>query len=164
MCNVNIQLEIKETISDFLKHLRESIYKLGLDVILTDFFFSSSHLLYQCGLDYKRDCCKSAARRIRRSEIYANFGRFKKNPEFNSFHAVSWHLVIFINSMKSCVVIYQKSVVLQGFWEFIESRRKIRVCLFSLSCLLKSIVPWNVYIDTSASWYQYFSSAFFFSL
>lgn len=44
MCDVNIQLEIKGTISDFLKHLKESICKLGLDVILTDFFLP--HLTY----------------------------------------------------------------------------------------------------------------------
>lgn len=32
----------------------------------------------------------SAAGRIRRSEIHANFGHFKKRtPEFDSFHAVS---------------------------------------------------------------------------
>lgn len=48
MCNVNILLEIKGTVSDFLKDLKESICKLGLDVILTDFFFP--HLTYFIGM------------------------------------------------------------------------------------------------------------------
>lgn len=39
------------TVSDFLKHLKESVCKLELDAILTDFFFIIS--LHQCGLDYR---------------------------------------------------------------------------------------------------------------
>jgi len=45
MCNVNILLEVKGTLSDFVKQLKESICKLGLHFIFTD-YFSSSHLLY----------------------------------------------------------------------------------------------------------------------
>lgn len=62
MCNVNILLEIEGTVSDFLKYLKESICKLGLDVILTD-FFPSSHLLYQRGIDYR-----GAAARVQRKD------------------------------------------------------------------------------------------------
>lgn len=142
MCNVNIQLEIKETISDFLKHLRESIYKLGLDVILTDFFFP--HLTYFISVALTT---RGIAARVQQEgsgevKFMLTLDALKKTLNltvFMLFLDILYH--IFINSMKSCVVIYQKSVVLQGFWEFIESRRKIRVCLFSLSCLLKSIVP-----------------------
>lgn len=48
--NVNILLEIKRTVGDFLKHLKESMCKLELDVIPTDFFIISLH---QHGLDYR---------------------------------------------------------------------------------------------------------------
>lgn len=135
MCNVNVQLEIKGTISDFLKHLKESICKLGLDVILTDFFFLIS-LTLSAWPWLQRDC----AARVQQEgagevKFMLTLDTLKKPLNLTVsmlFLEILYHICI--NSMKSCIIIYQKSVVLQGFWEFIESRRKIRVWVF-LACL-----------------------------
>lgn len=125
-CNVNILLEIKRTVSDFLRHLKKLICKLELDVVLTDFFYH--HLTLSAWPWLQRDCCISAAGRIRKSEIHSNFGHLKTKPNqnvtvFMLFVEILYH--VFINSFKSCVSITSRVWSDGGF----ESLWKTGVCL-----------------------------------
>lgn len=115
LCNVNILLEAKGILSDFLKHLKESICKLGLDFILTDFFLISLTLLVWLLLQW--DYCKSAATGIRS----ANFGHLKKNLNLRVillFHKILYH--VSFNSMKSCIIILSEQFGLAVVLVFLQ--------------------------------------------
>lgn len=130
-------------------------------------FSSSSHLLYQRGLEYRGIAARVQQEGAGEVKFMLTLDTLKKTLNltvFMLFLEILYHICI--NSMKSCIIIYQKSVVSQGFWEFIESRRKIRVWVF-LACLACLTVQYHemcvlipVHLDTNIFTMHFF---FFFN-